>query len=64
MWRRGGDTEAVMTVGLCGGGGGLGLRRVAVGEAEAIVGKDVKERVKKSFVCFSNSENVLGELDI
>ena len=43
MWRRGGDTEAVMTVGLC-GGGGLGLRRVAVAEAEAIVGTDVKER--------------------
>ena len=33
---RGGDTEEAMMVGLC--GGRLGLRRVAVADAEAIVG--------------------------
>lgn len=41
---RGGDTEEEMMVGLC--GGGLGLRRVAVAEADAIVGtrgKGVRE---------------------
>lgn len=48
---RGGDTEEAMMVGLC--GGRLGLRRVAVADAEAIVGtleKRCKKRMKE-FCC-------------